>query len=230
MSQLTIGFCGADDETNISEMINLSNKYGNIEWGILFHPTKTGNNRYPSKAYVKKLGETVLPLAGHLCGAYCMQVLQGDTTFVKTLKKFKRFQVNATIENEVVFVLNQATEGLAKSIKSCPEIEWILQYNTQTKYMCRTILSKQLPNVSILYDASCGTGITISSFGNIERYRKVGFAGGISNTNISNIVNDVRKVPECKWIDMESGVRTNDIFDIEKCKLCMIQLNADIPI
>ena len=227
MTQLTIGFCGADDQTNILEMINLSNKYNNIEWGILFHPKKTESNRYPSQTFVKKLGKTALPLAGHLCGAYCSQVLQGDTSFVKSLDKFRRIQVNATIENDVEFNLNNATDGLAKSIKTCPEIEWILQYNTQTKDLCRAILSKELPNVSILYDASCGTGLTISSFENTEKYNKVGFAGGISNTNIVSIVNQVQKETECQWIDMESGVRTNDNFDIEKCESCMKQINGN---
>ena len=69
-----------------------------------------------------------------------------------------------------------------------------------------------------MFDTSCGRGLEIS---NIETpYENVytGYAGGISVDNIENVCENItsHKDNSFVWIDMESGVRTNDEFDIDK--------------
>lgn len=219
-----IGFCGADNQTDIADMIRQHTQYPTIEWGILFHPDKVNTSRYPGEQWLsklkdRKLKDSTLRLAGHLCGTYCSDVIKGNIEFIRTLSHFDRFQVNATKENGVTFDLPSAIAGLSSTITSCPNKEWILQYNDQTKELCQGV--KHFPNVSLLYDSSCGTGQIIDRFENVENHWKVGFAGGISDSNIRDILNRAILVKECEWIDMESGVRENDMFSIEKCERCM---------
>jgi hypothetical protein len=46
-----------------------------------------------------------------------------------------------------------------------------------------------------------------------------GYAGGIRAENAVEVVRKITSVcPTDFWIDMETGVRTNDKFDIRKCE------------
>lgn len=51
-------------------------------------------------------------------------------------------------------------------------------------------------------------------------YHFTGYAGGIGPDTVAGIVEAIEKVnPGLApyYIDMESGIRTNDLFDIDKC-------------
>ena len=46
-----------------------------------------------------------------------------------------------------------------------------------------------------------------------------GYAGGISPENVVETVKSITEICETDfWIDMETGIRTNDKFDITKCE------------
>ena len=44
----------------------------------------------------------------------------------------------------------------------------------------------------------------------------VGFAGGIGPANTQDVLNQVRALMRPYWIDMETGVRTDNAFDVAK--------------
>lgn len=46
---------GADDNTNHSDMINISKDFPFVEWGILFSSSRQGSERYPSIEWVNEL-------------------------------------------------------------------------------------------------------------------------------------------------------------------------------
>ena len=82
---MRIGFCGADDNNNINDMILLSQKYPFIEWGILIDPEKTGSYRYPTNNWIFKICNLKkLDLTAHLCGYIVINLLSGDYSFIKT--------------------------------------------------------------------------------------------------------------------------------------------------
>lgn len=75
-----ITFTGADDETDIAKMLELSELYP-IEWGILFSPTRRGSPRYPSIDWVTELRVNgPARLSAHLCGGYSRDVLDRGHT------------------------------------------------------------------------------------------------------------------------------------------------------
>ena len=49
---------------------------------------------------------------------------------------------------------------------------------------------------------------------------KIGFAGGLNPNNISNSLNAINTL-KCNnfWLDLESGARTDNEFDLNKVKL-----------
>ena len=216
-----LGFCGVDDtitDADIEQMLVLSRRLPCVEWGILFHPDKTGMPRYPTKAFVERLCTHFCPLetcnlAAHLCGNYVEQVLAGDATFVNKLflDGFNRIQINATVENGVD-VTSIPIDGLHGVIDATPYLDWIIQSNPQTALLVKEYVGKH-PNVFVLHDASCGTGRTITQFpihvcqhsGPLMQ----GYAGGLDVYNVSSTMDQLDKLDIDYWIDMESSLRSN---------------------
>ena len=58
MKSAIFRFCtltGADDSTNIAELLALSEILPFVEWGVLVSPSHTGTGRYPSRGWIEKL-------------------------------------------------------------------------------------------------------------------------------------------------------------------------------
>lgn len=249
-----MGFCGVDDSVSQEFLMLLSRAYPFIEWGILFRSDLEGTPRYASWKWTSDLcnlnvsraasvgsreGFSKLPLrlAAHLCGSRCQEILDGNSDFVKVLSEmgFGRVQVNATKANNVTIDPNgiaSTIENIRKSMTAVPAIEWILQYNNETKCLCDSFLSDPHPNMSILYDSSCGLGIQMRDFPTpVLPDIRYGYAGGIGPKNIKDMLTSIRSASEGKavWIDMESSLRMNiidesgevqDVFSVDKCLSC----------
>ena len=187
--------------------------------------------RYPSQLFVDTLCQKfsqVLScnLAAHLCGGHVESLLKGDAAFVNKLflAGFNRIQINATIENGVDLkrlLLGECNfQHLHDVIKATPYLDWIFQSNNQTSTLVEEF-SGSHPNVFVLHDASCGTGITIEDFPLTSNCFLQGYAGGIGVNNVVNIVKTLNNMMRDRqyWIDMESKLRNgNDTFQIGICQ------------
>jgi hypothetical protein len=199
-----------------------------------------GKPRYASKGFVAALSKSnsdnniKMNLAAHLCGERVNEVLRGDSSFVDTLTTlgFRRVQVNATKVNGVdKSNISEWPSNLLNCITATPALEWILQCNDETMaVLVQPILgSPSLPgNVSILYDASCGTGVLPSSFPPpMNNTVRCGYAGGMGASNISQVLQGIatvtRDYPHSIWVDMESSLRAmvadKDVFSLDACNL-----------
>lgn len=72
--------------------------------------------------------------------------------------------------------------------------------------------------VTMLLDASGGEGVDTSLVAFAGR--KVGYAGGINADNVGDKLTFLMENEQVGdfWIDMESGVRTDDWFDLDKVR------------
>lgn len=239
-----MGFCGVDDSVNAEMLQLLSIHYTWIEWGVLFRPDKEGTPRYATFEWVENLckinKETggLMRLAGHLCGSRCQDILEGDFTFVQLLHSmgFGRIQINATAANNVLVDNGKHScyiDNIMKCMKSVPNIEWIIQCNDETKPIWESLVVSPFPNMSILYDASCGLGKLISTFPEPHNSIRCGYAGGIGPDTIDFVLSSLQdKVGGVSvWIDMESSLRSEvmdknnvikDVFSIEKAFTCIL--------
>lgn len=259
MAQLNLramGFCGADDSVSPELMCLISQHYPWIEWGVLFRPDKEGLPRYASAAWVQKLSKAKqqqsspdsVRLAAHLCGSRCQEVLSGNYTFVLELQKlgFGRIQINATAANNVRVDTNDIINIVA-NIRTCmcmvPDVEYILQCNEETKAIWQPLVADPLPNMSALFDPSCGLGVRIREFPaplSDPHVIRCGYAGGIGPSNVDIILATVAEVSQGVpvWVDMESSLRVkvlrsnassssagdtyDDHFSIDKCYQCVL--------
>ena len=122
---------------------------------------------------------------------------------------FQRCQVNISMEQP-----NDQTQYMRPPIDLS---ELIIQQKSAGAMNIFNAI-KNRTKMSVLLDASGGRGIdTPVKPLNIPGL-KVGYAGGLNPENVGEKLEYLMENVEGEfWIDMESGVRTDDRFDIDKC-------------
>jgi hypothetical protein len=197
-----ITLTGADDATDVDEMVALAKLYP-IEWGILFSPKRQGvEPRYPLDP--GRFAHRGLRLAAHLWGAHARAALETPPFSVLpvALDVFERVQVNHPAPDT----------WAARAFQEWAKRPCILQAGTDRRFVGGDA------DLLWLFDASGGRGVTPDAWprhpgGN----RLVGYAGGIGPENVLEGLAAIGAAGPY-WIDMESGVRTGDRFDLELCR------------
>lgn len=187
---------GADDQTDRARMVSLSARYP-VEWGILVSG-RHGRARYPSVASIEQFCGLVLRRSLHLCGPRSYEIFQRKAWEPERYKAFDRVQVNARGYDLGLMQDFAATIGKPVIIQirgAFPEPRIGLHY---------------------LFDQSGGRGVTTDVWpapcaGGVAPH---GFAGGLGPDNILEVLGRVPMGPY--WLDMESAVRTDDVFDLNK--------------
>lgn len=153
---------------------------------------------------------------------------------------FQRIQVNVDImKSQKVFDRNTQGEGTAeitvedwpkwvanRLIDSCTDLmafsqiprQFCFQDHPGNVALIETLMERGNPAFNaILFDASKGTGKPIEHFPQPYHGFFCGYAGGIGPDNIDGVISKIEDMgPGICTIDMESGVRTNDKFDLSK--------------
>jgi len=204
---------GADDEVLHGDLVALWNMYPFVEWGILFSESRTGTPRYPSKDWVEMLCALArvsgMRLSAHFCGSLSRKLLAGaEEPLMAIPARFARAQVNGFEKENLAFM---------SLLRDCPGVEWILQAGTRETLASACFVAGSVPGVSVLWDASGGRGVPIDQSQMVvdwvqRRSFPMGYAGGISPENVEDVLRMLAPIQADYWIDMESGVRTNDRF------------------
>lgn len=233
-----ISYVGVDTKTDLDRLIrefNAINSTRMFEFGVLYSAGRAGKqNRYPSYADCLRIKEKIwneespeqrfLNVSVHLCGDEAIEGFLDCDPKIIDLCRDARVQLNFKMDNYKDS--DRLYERIAKvqRIRNVyHEENVILQMNkSKSLFMNSTVLAhteaRQL--FDILYDGSGGFGRVLSNPSPPIPYHFTGYAGGISPDTVTGIVEAIEKVnPGLApyYIDMESGVRTNDLFDIDKC-------------
>jgi hypothetical protein len=198
-----ITFTGADDETSVTGMRDLSASYP-IEWGILFSPQRQGNEpRYPSRSAIARFEASGLRLAAHLCGGHSVRIMDRQAPVVPAdLATFSRIQVNHSNPDPARIAEFSATYG-----RRCIAQSRSLEFPGDER-------------VDWLFDASGGRGMS-PLFWPKHPGRPVGYAGGLGPDNVEAAVG-VIGAESTYWIDMESRIREDDRFSLNLVeKVCV---------
>lgn len=218
-----ITFTGIDARTDLQELQAIQQQYPIAEFGVLtsYHWNENGN-RYPNPQFLCNLWGQRLNLALHVCGAAAHDAAHGywdaiNIHLMHCLGLFNRVQLNVANRTDNPYCLASTSDRRDQEV--------IIQQKGihDIKFFQR---SKWVGNVSVLLDASGGQGIDTPIevlpnllHGGISAF-KVGYAGGINPDNVADKLSflmENRKVGDF-WIDMESGVRTDDWFDTDKVR------------
>jgi len=205
-----VTFTGIDYDTNLEELKVVSAEYA-CEWGILFSPAQQGlDPRYPAHHIIEAALSCDLMFSAHLCGEYAREVMETSQSRLD-LSRFARVQVNHTKPDPVA--LARFSEKLG--------IPVIAQWRDSERF------PESYEGVSWLYDTSGGRGTCPDMWPTNPSNNMVGYAGGINPTNVAEVLDAVKDLsPAGYWIDMETGVRTNNFLDLGKVRAVLSTAKA----
>ncbi|MHA1948259.1 MAG: hypothetical protein ACW99G_02685 [Candidatus Thorarchaeota archaeon] len=218
---------GADNRTNIQDMVELSKKYPWIEWGILLSESSMGRARFPCLEWIKELYDKRdlfedNPFSGHLCGKWVRQVCKGDWSFVDALvpcnELFKRYQLNFhaivhKIKDKAAFI-----EGF-RSVHPWTN-EFVFQLDNVNNEIVDVVRAGNI-DAQPFFDLSGGVGVLPEKWDKAQEGVYTGYAGGLSPENVHDQLIEIEKV--CGegpiWIDTETRVRTDDDQSLDMDKV-----------
>lgn len=214
---------GADDKVDPAKLIELSKKYPFVEWGILFYKPKEGKQRYPSAKWTTEffrqriLAGHPVKVSAHLCGDYVKGFVEQPNMgleFYGAGDFFDRIQLNFQCPCEGLDMdkLRQAIDDVS--------IPVITQHNAANAKLWSTI---GVSNQQILFDSSLGNGVEVKYWPKPLDGRVCGYAGGLGSHNIEKELPRIIQTAGGRrfWIDMESGVRLDNEFDLAKVEFVL---------
>lgn len=217
---LKLQYCsitGADDAVKPADLAKVAQEYPFVEWAILWLPAQAGQPRCPSREWIKEFSRSYNGpyTAMHLCDQGLLDFIEGKPEALDLMEGFKRIQLNLIFGN----IDGRYKESdLIRQIKNHPQWEFVIQYTDDKKHLLPLLAN--IPNHTLLFDTSAGRGISPDSWPAPVPGHICGYAGGINPDNVARNLQMIASVAndQTTWIDMESGVRTNDVFDLTKVR------------
>ena len=215
-----ITFTGIDARTDLQELQNIQQQYPIAEFGVLtsYHWHENGN-RYLNPQFLCNLRGRNLNLALHVCGSMaihaaegCWEAINKHTGGCLGLGLFQRVQLNVANRQDIPPTLcctpNSKMEVI---IQQKPDHDRFYKNSMHARSVRKLI--------SMLIDGSGGQGIDAPISIYPSAY-KIGYAGGINPGNAADKLTYLFENVHTGefWIDMESGVRTDDWFDLDKVR------------
>ncbi len=204
---MRVTITGADNNVDPAELVRLSESYPFVEWGILYSGKREGTPRYPDSDWIIHLGllsDGRANLAVHLCGQVARELMSDGKMIRLPHPSFQRVQVNGY-------------RCRPHRIGDVRGFEFILQVRDADLLQDAASDALSLPNASILYDPSGGRGKVPEAWPEAPAGVRMGVAGGITPETVVDVAYRAQHVA-ASWIDMESGVRTEDRFDLDKVR------------
>lgn len=229
MKLKTVTISGVDASNPIHELLALSQDFPFVEWGVLLSHAAGAHPKYPEHEWVESLCHFArangMALSGHVCGSWTQQLLSGAWPQPMERFSFDRLQLNiAKVPAESI----QPERWMPLLPKGC---ETIIQFNHLKPRFDPVLLVNTLESAghvaSVLLDASGGRGVESKAWPAPLDIGKVGYAGGLNPQNIRAQLEQLMAVtadsPHTLWIDMESGVRTEDglHLDLARVRQCL---------
>lgn len=216
-----VTFTGVDNKTSLTSLQILTNRYSNIEFGILVSKSNTDLDkvsRFPNFETIDKVLNAGLPnVSCHICGELARHYVHtGDFSEIRDflgqerVDKFSRFQLNIRgYDDYKLFVIEE-------------DIHIIIQVSNAKSYQYFYQMQELNQNkVEALIDYSGGKG-KLGCFNYVSDGDEIfGYADGININNVTYILGYIEGKMEYDvnyWIDMESSVRTDDWFDTSKVR------------
>ena len=212
-------FTGVDAHTDLNRLLALADEH-HCEFGVLFSEAQQGQNtRYPSPVFIEDFLETVeahpnpVRTAAHVCGRFARCIMERDFDAVEALplRRFSRVQVNHTEPD--LQVLEDFSRHIGRPV--------IAQWRNDDQFTQHSSL------VNWLFDPSGGRGESAERWPMNATGELVGYSGGLSPDNIMEMIQLSRS--PLYWVDMETGVRTNNRFDLDKVEAVLTALKEGQP-
>lgn len=229
MKLLCTTITGADENTDVKDMIRIAKEFRNVEFGILISQSRAGSPRYPRKEWVidaasQFIAEHIRPrFSYHICGSLSRDFVAGIVDFSKwdvyvpPLQFAQRIQLNVNIKRTTW--LPKETASLINAIQRIYDsgegdgyhLRYIVQHNLANEMMWYDLLKFRI-HPHVLYDASGGRGKMARELSKPIAGVITGYSGGYNPDNIGGILEELDPIvgTGVVWVDVETGVRTED--------------------
>lgn len=237
MQKLKFVTCsGANEFTDIKEMVALTEVYPVIEWGIQVSGKKCsfGSARYQWLCDLQKHLEEegkLLNLALHINQDWVEGFTTGkipqeledllEMRDVVDEPLFQRLQLNFKLGRDKTPDIDLLEARLNKYGKEC---RFIFSYNPENKDLIHQIYREGSRDFDVLYDSSHGEGLLSQSWEEPAFYDESilqGYSGGISPENVEDVLSKIAEVvPKNRvfYIDAEGNLKGEDgHISLEKC-------------
>jgi hypothetical protein len=203
-----IAFTGVDRPDLLPGMRRLSASYP-IEWGVLVDSAQEDSALFP-RAEIREalLTERHLRWAAHICGATAKAIATDPLAAPLAPAGIQRVQVNHSFKGSTPAQV-AATRDYGRRLG----VRAVLQ--------CSGAFPMAQTGVDWLYDVSFGTGARPDRWPAPPPAEGpfCGYSGGIGPDTVGEILARIAApAGALYWIDMESGVRTDGVFDLAKCE------------
>ena len=210
-----VTFTGVDEHSDVERMTRIAGVHRFAEFAVLAGSSTGQHPRFPSLTTIERFREHAssngLHAAIHLCGRLARAVRDGDLTTATTLGRgFERMQINLPRENRA------AGAARASELAAATGCRIIVQHDGPWSATPR----RDDDHLEYLFDASGGRGE--EAFGRWPQppagsTQRWGYAGGVGPETIHQALAFAGRHEESRlWFDMESGVRTQEVFDLDK--------------
>ena len=221
---------GVDDSTDLNKLLEITKQHPYVVWGVLISESSQGKGRYPTFNTISKIGQFIVDnnlydnFGIHVCGKPAVKgFLEGNQKYCELINPFKIVQINFRHSDYDLKLIEECIsfDNRAKDI--------IVQYNKANE----DFISKfeNIPdNLKMLIDYSGGKGDYMSPVKSLEYVNELisqgvrsGIAGGFGADNINDVLSNISSTssnspyPYGIWIDMETKLRTDEIFDLDIC-------------
>ncbi len=201
-----IAFTGVDLGTVIDDLKTLSARYP-IEWGILIDAAQEHLPLFPDVATRHALlSAGGLRFAAHVCGDEAHRIANAPKTVTLDLAGFSRVQVNHSFEgSNAAQTENTVRFGRSRGLRAMLQCKDAFPVDARLDW---------------LFDTSFGRGTAPRTWPRLPVGGPFcGFSGGINASNVGDVLKAIdAEDGALYWIDMESGVRTDGWFDLDKCE------------
>lgn len=217
-------FTGLDNKTDLGRVIEMSERYHFLEFGVLLSRTPEDKDaRYPIASEIATIvhalaGRTRIAL--HVCGRAVSEYMRPVEAGTPFLGQDITDLVDAGV-GRVQFNFNFSRAGLA--VEEIDAAIGRTKANVITQHFPSNVPVSEgvtSPNHNVLYDASGGRGVEATGLNMPFASKYTGYAGGIGPENalekaieIDTLSGDTRV-----WIDMENRIRTEGYLDLDKCE------------
>lgn len=212
-----VSITGADDGVNIGDLNDIAQECPFVEWALLLMPEREGLSRFPTARWRQEFLERYegRHKALHLCGNAFARFVDDDRGTLASMEGFGRIQLNLEFADMGRKI---DPEKLIAQIKKYPAFEFIIQYTDKSANLLPAL--RVIPHHSILFDQSAGRGVAPESWPLPLPGHSCGYAGGITPDNVTAHLEKIAAAcgDQTVWIDMESGMRTDDCFDLDKVR------------
>lgn len=222
-----ISFVGVGTDTDLNQVLSFEDDFGrgtSCEFSVLFSETKslTKDKRYPDisfcKDFLQKSSRAAAYGSLHLCGSVIDKYLNQDKEVLDLCKNAWRIQLNLDISKYPDH--DKLTDQILDPCHRYGHHVILQQNKTKAKFM-EVFLKKANCVAAILHDSSGGFGREISKVEPPDSVYYTGYAGGIKPENVVRIVDLIEASNPNNteyYIDMESGIRENNVFSLDKCR------------